>query len=143
MIFCDTGYLVRLYLEDHGFELVRELCASDDIATAAHAQAEIPSAIHRASRERRISRSEFESLMEQYQTDCLHGAFLWQAITDEVFSKMGENYQSLSSDIFLRASGALHLACARDHGFKEIYSNDKNLLAATSHFGLRGKNVIG
>ena len=46
MIFCDTSYLVRLYREDPGWEEVRALCASDDVATAAHAEAEIPAAKH-------------------------------------------------------------------------------------------------
>jgi hypothetical protein len=30
---------------------------------------------------------------------------------------------------------------ARDAGFSEIWSNDRHLLAAARHFGLRGRSV--
>ena len=41
MIFFDTSYLVRLYLEENGSDAVRCLAAQDDVAASWHAQPEL------------------------------------------------------------------------------------------------------
>lgn len=142
MIYCDSSYLVRLYLDDHGFEVVRELCAKHPVTSAAHAQAELPAAVHRAWREGRLQEDAFTALMEQFETDCSEGAFHWQSLTARLFASMNAVYRGLPSDTFLRAADALHLLCASSKGFTEVYSHDRHFLAAAHRFGLKGLDVI-
>jgi predicted nucleic acid-binding protein len=51
-------------------------------------------------------------------------------------------FQKLPPTIFLRAGDAIHLATASEAGFKEIYSNDRHLLAAATLFKLKGINPL-
>jgi predicted nucleic acid-binding protein len=142
MIYCDTSYLVRLYLDDAGFEQVRALCATDRVACSMHGRVETCAALHRGFRESRLSESHFHELMDQFSDECEDGAFVWFPSEDHFVLSLERDYRALARTAFLRAGDALHLACAREHGFREIHSNDKHLLAAARNFGLKGRNVI-
>ncbi|MCP5526906.1 MAG: type II toxin-antitoxin system VapC family toxin [Verrucomicrobiales bacterium] len=142
--FFDSSYLVRFYLEDAGFEAVRELASRREaVAAAWHAQAEVVVALHRAFRERRMETADFRAVLAQFLTDSEDGLVRWLLLSDGVQRRVDRVFAEAPATVFLRAADALHLACAAEHGFKEVHSNDQRFLDAAPLFGLRGINVIG
>ena len=142
MIYFDTSYLARLYLEDHGWQKVRQFAAANAIACSLHGRAEVIAAFHRRLRENILNAVEFRQVLEQFETDCSEGAYHWLPLSLAIAARLSKAYETLPKTAFIRAADALHLACAAENGFKEIYSNDKRLLAAANHFDVKGVNVI-
>ena len=142
MIYFDSNYVARFYLEDPGWEAVRELATRSSIACCVHGHAEVVSAIHRKLREGALKPMECRQLIEQFELDCSQAAFRWLALSPAVNARVTAIYRSLPKSVFLRASDALHLACAAENQLTEIYSNDQRLLVAAEHFGLRAANII-
>jgi hypothetical protein len=68
MIYFDTGYIVRLYFEDPGWQAVRELASTDHIACCLLGRAETLGAFHRKFREGVISSRELAVLITQLAT---------------------------------------------------------------------------
>jgi predicted nucleic acid-binding protein len=142
-LYFDASYLVRLYLDDAGAERVRKLARGSEIVCSLHGRTETIAAFHRAYREGRFSRKAFLILLDQFRWDEEDkGAFGWIWPDNEASVRAEKAYREASSQIFLRAADAMHLACAAENGLHEIYSNDRHLLAAASLFGLAPKNVI-
>lgn len=142
MIYFDTSYLARLYIDDHGFAEVRALATRQPVAAAVFGRSETVAALHRAYRERRSSEQVFRQQVRQFQEDCTQSAFTWLPLSPTVFQRVEEVYLHAPASAFLRAADALHLACAHEYCFKEIYSNDRHLLAAAPLFGIKGVNLI-
>ena len=143
MIYCDTAYLLKYYVDEPGSGEVRELIDSQvAVASLGLARLELAAAFHRKLREEQIDKHAHRLLVQQLESDCHAGIWTWLDSGMALVAKAADRYTVLSSRVFLRASDALHLTCALENGFREIYSNDKHLLAAAKHFGLRGKNVI-
>jgi predicted nucleic acid-binding protein len=142
VIYFDSSYLVRLYTRDHGWEAVRKLAQAADVACSAHGQAECVAAYHRKWRENTISQKDYEYVLEEFGDHCAQDAYHWLPLTDAIFGLVAKRYETLPTTMALRAADAMHLASAAANGFKEIYSNDVRLLAATKHFNLRGVNIL-
>ncbi len=142
MIYFDTSYLVRLYLEDSGFAQVRSLATSNRIACCIIGRAEIAAALHRRFREGIHTKLQHEAFQSEFQRDFVAGAFHWLPLSTLVLDRVQQVFSSLDPTCFLRAADAIHLACAAENGFAEIYSNDRHLLAAAPHFGLLGVTII-
>jgi predicted nucleic acid-binding protein len=64
-------------------------------------------------------------------------------VTSDLLEKARKAVLELPTTVFLRSGDALHLACAEEHGFHEVYTNDSHMLTAARHFHLTGVNVLG
>jgi predicted nucleic acid-binding protein len=142
VIYLDATYLARLYLDDPGFEAVRELARRDAVACCVHGQAEVIAAIHRKHREGVFTATQYRHVLEQFDLDSGQNAFRWLPLSPAMTARVTSVCESLPPAFFLRAADALHLACAAENRFREIHSNDQRLLAAAGQFGLKAVNVI-
>jgi len=90
-----------------------------------------------------LTRPALDLLLQRIADDSRDGVLHWLPLTEPLIARVENTYRHAPADTFLRAADAIHLACACEHGFTEIFSNDRQLLLAAPLFGLRGINLIG
>lgn len=143
MIYFDTSYIVKGYLNETGSPEVRALAQSaPGLCSCLHGRAEFWTAVKRNVREKLITAAEATATCERFEEDEAAGVWHWFPVERPLVELTCRRVASAPETIFLRAADALHLGCAEDQGFAEIYSHDKHVLAAVSVFGLVGKDVI-
>ncbi|GEP43482.1 type II toxin-antitoxin system VapC family toxin [Brevifollis gellanilyticus] len=139
----DVSYLMKLQCSEHGStEVGLHVRTMDVIYCCMHGRAEFVSACHRKIREGAATPAQLEAFLAQMEADTAAGGLCWLPLTDSVIQRVEAAYRQATTATYLRAADAMHLACAAENQFTEIYSNDRHLLAAAPLFGLTGLNVI-
>ena len=143
MIYFDSAYVAKFYLNEPGHELVRACAISaGDVATCELALAEVTAVFHRKLREGFLTLAEAEIFFAEFDRDVQQGLWNLLPLKSELLEHVAGAYRTLPTSVFLRSADALHLICARENGFAEIHTNDRHLLASAPHFGLKGVDVI-
>jgi predicted nucleic acid-binding protein len=144
MLYFDSTYLFRIYSVEPGHEAVKELLAqaNQPVAIAWHGRAEIASILLRKRREGADTPEHLSSLAKQFQDDCHQQLIHFLPLTEAVITRLESVLADAPATTNIRAADALHLACAAEHGFTEVHSDDRLFLTAAPLFGLTGVNVI-
>ena len=138
----DPKYTVKGWQQAAAGYAVRALAESVPVASSWHAQAELLCTFPRAFRECRLNREAYQTQRSQFSSDQSASAFNWLPVTEATLSHLDRVLAKAPDTTFLRAADALHPACAAEHGYSEVYSNDRHFLAAAPLFGLKGINII-
>jgi predicted nucleic acid-binding protein len=143
VIYFDSAYLLKCYLPEPHAQLVRDLLVQHQTAASCvFARMEFASGIRRAVRESKITDADAVLIFSAMRQDDGFGLWTWLPLTPHIIEQVVQAFETLPDSVNVRTGDAVHLVCAREGGFSEIYSNDQHLLAAAPHFGLVGKNVI-
>lgn len=143
MLYFDTAYIAKCYLNEPGAQRVRQLAYSaPGLASCELARVEFHAVIHRHLREGNLTAAESREVIEDFEMDEADGVWQWIPVTSQLLTLVCDHTKILPHNIFLRAADAIHLTCASSHGFQEVYSNDRHLLAAARYFNLTGLDII-
>ena len=143
MTYFDAAYIAKCYLNEPGAERVRDVAyGADGLASCELARLEFASILKRHVRERHVTRKEMTAILNEFDEDEEHGVWQWFGVTSELLERARHAVLGLPSTVVVRAGDALHLACAEEHGFQEVYTNDRHMLQAAGYFHLTGVNVV-
>ena len=143
MIYFDTAYILKCYIHEPGTPEVRSLLLQHrSAASCAIGRLEFAAGVKRAIREGRIDPRTLNTIFAIFEEDYQNGIWSWLPVTTHLIDAAVRAVHSLPSSTFLRSADAMHIVCAREAGFSEIYSNDRHLTSAAPHFGIRATNII-
>ena len=142
MIYLDSSYIFKCYINEPGTPRVLSLVQnSSGCSSSLHARTEFWSGMHRRVCETVTSIEDARKIWRQFAEDERTGVWHWLPLNDIVIRRACDVFEKLPPEVFLRSGDALHLACAAENRFTELYSGDRTLLSAAPHFGLNGISV--
>ena len=112
------------YLNEPGADRVRQLAYdADGLASCELGRLEFACIIKRHLREHNLTRREAGAILKEFEDDETNGVWHWFPMSPALVEQAREAVLRLSINVFIRAGDALHLTCASEHGFREIYTN--------------------
>jgi predicted nucleic acid-binding protein len=143
MIYLDTSYIVKCYLNEPGAEMILSwLEGQSGLSCCFHGRIEFFAAVQRHRREGRLKGSDVRRALAQLEFDERDNLWTWLPLSEALIRETCTRIADLPADVPLRSADALHLTCAVAHGFSVLYSHDRHLLQAAPHFGIEGRDIL-
>ena len=133
MIYLDSSYIFKCYINEPGTPRVLSLVQnSSGCSSSLHARTEFWPGLHRRVCETVTSIEDARKIWRQFGEDERTGVCHWLPLNDIVIRRACDVFEKLPPEVFLRSGDALHLACAAENRFTELYSGDRTLLSVWS-----------
>ncbi|MBI5281109.1 MAG: type II toxin-antitoxin system VapC family toxin [Candidatus Solibacter usitatus] len=141
-LYLDTAYLAKNYISEPESDRIQAMVREASMrASSELVRAEFACTLHRHVRESRLSRPQADKMQALFHSHLRAGIWFLHPITPSLLAHAEERITQLPASVFLRSGDAIHLATAEFHGYREIWSNDRHLLAAAPHFGLTPRSL--
>ena len=141
-MYLDTSCIAKFYFNEPESPRVRELVRKGDaIHSSLWALAEFHAIIHRRLRDGVISPGDARDLASLFSDHVADRLWNLIAVNEGLLRRTSARMVSAPRDLFIRTADAVHLTTAHEIGERDVWTNDRHMLAAAPYFGLVGRSV--
>lgn len=141
-MYFDTTYIAKYYLNEPESTPVHELVrTAGSIRSSLWALTEFHAVLHRHLREGSITSENARDLAALFVLDADEGLWNLVPVGESLLRRTGALILVSPPNLFIRTGDAVHLATASEFGERELWTNDRHMLAAAPYFGLAGRSV--
>ena len=141
-MYLDTSYIAKFYFNEPESPRVRELVRkANTIYSSLWALAEFHAVIHRRLREGASSPSDARELASRFAKHVEEGLWNLVPVNEALLRRTSALMVSAPVNLFIRTADAVHLVTAHEIGERDVWTNDRHMLAASTYFGLAGRSV--
>jgi len=141
-MYVDSAYIAKFYVNEPDAAAVRNaIRGAAYVYSSAWALVEVTCVFHRHVRQGSLTIDQGCQLMDLFKGHVDKELWNLLPLNPTLLRRTATLIRGLKRNITLRAGDAIHLSTALDAGEPEIWTNDRYLLAAASHFGIQGRSV--
>lgn len=141
-MYLDTSYIAKFYFNEPESPRVRELVRTAPIVhSSLWALAEFHGVVHRRVREGFLPATVAHELSSRFYGHVQEGLWKLIPVHEALLRRTSALIIAAPPALCLRTADAVHLATAYETGEREVWTNDRHMLASASYFGLLGRSV--
>ena len=141
-MYFDTSYIAKFYFNEPESARVRKLVRSSVVLhSSLWAFAEFHGVVHRRLREGSSSPEVARELTSRFHQHVEDGLWNLAPVHEALLRRTSALMVAAPRDLFIRTADAVHLVTAYELGEREVWTNDRHMLAAASYFGITGRSV--
>jgi len=141
-MYVDSAYIAKFYVNEPDAPAVRRsIQRAEYVCSSSWALVEVACVFHRHVREGSLTTTQGREMLDVFRGHIERDLWHLIPLSEALLRKTVMLTQTLPREVPLRAGDAVHLVTAVEAGESEIWTNDRHLLAAASHFGILGRSV--